>query len=1565
MNVGSILSFFTVQRLYRFIVKRLLGSYLRKYGSGELRLDQLDVQLLAGEIKLFDLDLDPAALSAHLTSSNLEVTSATVARVRILIPWRNLFGERCRVYIEGMRIDSTPLTTSVSRPSTPTVDEPVAQSEGVNLLTSLVQQVLLNIELLVKDAVVALKVPLSQSYQEIRCEVGQALVHSVATLDKSISVQGLKLRLAEDTTSMLEIPGGVSLNLDLTTFTLSGALEEVLMHLWRPEQAAAIIQAARLVKGEEYSELMFHSVMSESPPVPPSPGRKPFWYEESDLFSFMAEELQEKETQGDSIEPSQFAALPSSSFTADLKVGSIELRLSAEGIDDNEARLVIYNLRWTDQLRLGRVSLGVRTVTRRQASNAMWVSVIEQGSDCGDSFSSAESSPDLTSEASKSTVKSVSSLGEPIPEPDGEAESLEGQFFAGSLATLPAIPAVDSIDVYGSEASLLDLCPDEADGDVVVINLGSGIDVISKVAFHLDAADLALFAALVGYALSIQLPPPRSEDYSAVDVLLPFPVTLRRGIQVTITFDEGAGSARFSAADVQLVAGQLLLPTIVYDEGIKAVNARLAMYRRNSHALGLQLERQKPRTDAEKPAAPEQDEWTHILGPNKRPVKVVKEAAKPERKDVAKPKCRVSEAAVLDVSVSIDDVSVDCTAAELFSLQVVLAAFSDRLNAATTVYSSRLPVSIVHLPAGGVAVVPPRIAVHVKVASGRVSDFLKVNDLEVRMVSLLHESSPVPIYCTQLGLGLRSLSISDGIREVCASRPVVATKDRFAGLLDSNCPLEDTVRVYLYQLPRRGSGLAQFFTMVYSVDVGGLVLDGDPHLVTDFFPNRIVKYFAPDDAQAMPQPSPLTPKAFSFFTVKVHDVVFALSTASGSAALFLKQLESSSGSTMSVQGQLPVLATGVSFTIGAVDTLVGATADSIFSALSQATDLEVGFSDSGLAKILLIDGLNGSVKVKQSGEFEVKLKLGSMNLEFCADSLFHTQKVIDDLRGSAAQLGVFNSPQPRKSPVAKRPVSTFSVEEDFVRSFAPSLYSASQGSAKAASVTKADARWFVDPKSVAVLQDHLLGSDASKKFKRLRAFQGSGCSAVEVESTSSCSVSVGSCSVAIFEGDDWPVSLLGRSQSRSNRRKKSSVTLELSKLQGEFDKGTEGYTTLSRFTVSAQELNIVDSVSNSVFQFLLSRLRENNSPVQHLFLSVDIAKEGDAEAVSAADIGLPPLCVTVDQDTIEFISGFLRRFSSMGYSTVAEDAEDSIEVDSPPELAVTSELGIQSFTVSSVAIEVNYRAKRVSVAGLRRGDPLEFLNLLPMLEGLRMQLSEVKLADILGFEDLAQRISTSWGRDLNRAQILRSLAGMTPIRSITNIVSVGVNDLLGQPVAQLRRKDGRVSKGIIKGLNSFFSTLVIEGLALADLCVSGAQTALSTAENSLATPATQPDAGPAVELVWDENDEWTEVERGATSHRPYMPSSALEGIELGTRALLRGIFSGLDGVQQSAQQQQTVMSVARGLPLFVLRPAIGATQALAVAVGSARRAVDAPGQKEISRRYKAPYAVGSNLTPPR
>ena len=251
----------------------------------------------------------------------------------------------------------------------------------------------------------------------------------------------------------------------------------------------------------------------------------------------------------------------------------------------------------------------------------------------------------------------------------------------------------------------------------------------------------------------------------------------------------------------------------------------------------------------------------------------------------------------------------------------------------------------------------------------------------------------------------------------------------------------------------------------------------------------------------------------------------------------------------------------------------------------------------------------------------------------------------------------------------------------------------------------------------------------------------------------------------------------------------------------------------------------------------------------------------------------------------------------------------------------------------SVHVEINYKSKRLSLSRLRRGDPLQILNLVPVLEGFQVVLSEVKMADVIDKEALLERLLDLWAKDINRAQILRSLSFVTPLKSFSNL-SIGVSDLINQPLKQLRRKDGHLSRGLLRGVTSFIRTLTIESLNLADVVVSAAQNALECVDSASGAPkVVVPDPNlSSCEEDYLENEEWMTVEQGARE-RMLDPASALEGIRTGRDALIRGVKTA-------------------GL----LQPAIGATQAVSVVLRGARSTVDSGRHRaDTQRKYKRPY----------
>jgi hypothetical protein len=162
----------------------------------------------------------------------------------------------------------------------------------------------------------------------------------------------------------------------------------------------------------------------------------------------------------------------------------------------------------------------------------------------------------------------------------------------------------------------------------------------------------------------------------------------------------------------------------------------------------------------------------------------------------------------------------------------------------------------------------------------------------------------------------------------------------------------------------------------------------------------------------------------------------------------------------------------------------------------------------------------------------------------------------------------------------------------------------------------------------------------------------------------------------------------------------------------------------------------------------------------------------------------------------------------------------------------------------------------------------------------------------------------------------------------------------------MRRKDGHLSRGVLRGISSFVRTLAIESLNLADVVVSGAQSALELVDSATRSSSIEERIDCEIALDDDANDEeWIPVEQGARQ-RAMDPSSAIEGLRTGSDALLRGV-----NVTRST-----------GAPGFILQPAIGAAEAVSVVIRGARSAVDSGRHHaETERKYKGPYVYNEVL----
>eukprot|EP00927_Polykrikos_kofoidii_P030806 TRINITY_DN2650_c2_g1_i1.p1 TRINITY_DN2650_c2_g1~~TRINITY_DN2650_c2_g1_i1.p1 ORF type:complete len:868 (-),score=176.10 TRINITY_DN2650_c2_g1_i1:407-2788(-) len=453
-----------------------------------------------------------------------------------------------------------------------------------------------------------------------------------------------------------------------------------------------------------------------------------------------------------------------------------------------------------------------------------------------------------------------------------------------------------------------------------------------------------------------------------------------------------------------------------------------------------------------------------------------------------------------------------------------------------------------------------------------------------------------------------------------------------------------------------------------------------------------------------------------------------------------------------------------------------------------------------------------------------------------------------------------------------------------------------------------------------------------------------------------------------------------------------------------------------RVVFCVKDFGIVDHVPGSVFSHLLAYFEDERRPrpshTDMLHLSIDeesrVQAGRDSEPQYRVNFGLLPLKLTVDQDVVDFFTNFLQLCTSHPYveedhdpaaalmavavsSAPGVDQETSATSPAPsmataPNASAAAACGVasaasggfvfQRVSVSPVLLSVDYRAKRLDVGALRRGDLWELMNLLPLLEGLEVAFRRVTVTNVRGINQVFAMVVSHWSTDLNRTQIIRSLTGVTPIRSFANIGS-GFAEMVLEPMKQYRSGGGthRVSRAILRGLISFMRHVTVESIDLTERIFVGTQSALEYATSCISdqgsagmpvvTAGTAPRGSGATHAdVLEEGSDavmaWTPVERGSSDF--IQPRGAAEGMDQACTSLSRGMRYAGEAMfvrpmlefQRGVRTEKVLRSMVAGIPMCVLRPAIGATFAATTALRGVRNSVDPTHRREIVRKYKGP-----------
>ncbi|KAI9345309.1 hypothetical protein BDR26DRAFT_893514 [Obelidium mucronatum] len=345
----------------------------------------------------------------------------------------------------------------------------------------------------------------------------------------------------------------------------------------------------------------------------------------------------------------------------------------------------------------------------------------------------------------------------------------------------------------------------------------------------------------------------------------------------------------------------------------------------------------------------------------------------------------------------------------------------------------------------------------------------------------------------------------------------------------------------------------------------------------------------------------------------------------------------------------------------------------------------------------------------------------------------------------------------------------------------------------------------------------------------------------------------------------------------------------------------------SELLLSIDVLEVIDNVTTSMWRKFLTAMRpgEDDRPLEtgSSMLIIDWVKvRPKLEVPESQEIRLKvhvsPLRFYVDQDALAFIGNFL----SYGAKPVQET--DSVSQETAP--------------------SVDNEPKSELFFPFVGGNLLEVFNFVP-LEGAEMTLNQVRLNGVQGVEKLISLIRNQWLQEVTKNQPHRVVKGLSGIKPIANI-GAGIADLILLPWKQYQR-EGKVLRGFEKGAKSFSKTAAMETLAL------GTRLAITT------------------QAILEG------VERNAGSTSVGRSSNTEKNKKQGAQSLARNVNDAvktvLDAPGKGRQNEgSSAGAVARAVPVAILRPVIGATEAVSKTLLGLQNTIDPTKKKQMEDKYK-------------
>jgi len=324
-----------------------------------------------------------------------------------------------------------------------------------------------------------------------------------------------------------------------------------------------------------------------------------------------------------------------------------------------------------------------------------------------------------------------------------------------------------------------------------------------------------------------------------------------------------------------------------------------------------------------------------------------------------------------------------------------------------------------------------------------------------------------------------------------------------------------------------------------------------------------------------------------------------------------------------------------------------------------------------------------------------------------------------------------------------------------------------------------------------------------------------------------------------------------------------------------------------------------------------------------------------------------PLRLHVDQDALDF----LKKFFTFQNPNM------------PSEPDTTNDTYLQRAEVYPVVLKLDYKPRRVDYRALREGRTIELMNFFHF-DGAEMTLRHLTLFGVAGWPRFFDMLNDLWTPDVKATQLADVVSGVSPIRSVVNVGS-GVADLVLLPIAQYR-KDGRVVRGLQKGTKAFVRSTAMEAVKLGAQLATGTQVILEQAENVLGSKFNETIFAETVPHPSEDtidtgfHDSASDEETtDPISRYAEQPADLREGIQSAYTSMRRNLSSAAQTILavpmevfERSGSEGPVRAVIRAVPIAVLRPMIGASEAVSKTLLGLHNTMDPEIRHENAAKYK-------------